>query len=192
MPAGDNINLIPPPIEDIVKAGQTISSTVSPADNSLAIYITQPDSLPIHANEARDEEQHVYFANSDAVPSERRENLMKSAAKREEGWVQSEECLTMIRKLAIDYATFIKDAWVQASFLKKPTSGPHEPSQFNSDHYRSVYTCFSLFVVLYLPEPGYEHAPIADDLMEWLNTNFIEPSTEEGVHLSALDKPWED
>ncbi len=28
--------------------------------------------------------------------------------------------------------------------------------------------------------------------MEWLNTHFIEPSTEEGVHLSALECPWED
>ena len=28
--------------------------------------------------------------------------------------------------------------------------------------------------------------------MEWLNTHFIEPSTEEGDQLSTLDKPWED
>ena len=64
--------------------------------------------------------------------------------------------------------------------------------QFSGDHYRKLYTCFSLFVVLYLPEPGYEDAPVGDDLMEWLNTHFIEPSTEEGVHLSALEYPWED
>jgi len=47
-------------------------------------------------------------------------------------------------------------------------------------------------VVLYLPEPGYEDAPVGDDLMEWLNIHFIEPSTEEGDQLSALDCPWED
>lgn len=28
--------------------------------------------------------------------------------------------------------------------------------------------------------------------MEWLNIHFIEPSTEEGDHLSSLDRPWED
>lgn len=28
--------------------------------------------------------------------------------------------------------------------------------------------------------------------MEWLNIHFIEPSTEEGDHLSALEQPWED
>lgn len=28
--------------------------------------------------------------------------------------------------------------------------------------------------------------------MEWLNVHFIEPSTEEGDHLSGLDRPWED
>lgn len=37
-----------------------------------------------------------------------------------------------------------------------------------------------------------EEAPCGDDLMEWLNSNYIEPSTEEGDHLSKLDKPWED
>jgi nuclear pore complex protein Nup85 len=37
-----------------------------------------------------------------------------------------------------------------------------------------------------------ENAPIGEDLMEWLNMHFIEPSTEEGDHLSGLDSPWED
>lgn len=28
--------------------------------------------------------------------------------------------------------------------------------------------------------------------MDWLNTHFIEPSTEEGDMLSSLEEPWED
>jgi nuclear pore complex protein Nup85 len=44
--------------------------------------------------------------------------------------------------------------------------------------------------MLYMPE--IEDAPLADELMDWINTHFIEPSTEEGDHLSALDKPWDD
>jgi nuclear pore complex protein Nup85 len=47
-------------------------------------------------------------------------------------------------------------------------------------------------VVLYLPEAGLDDGPVGDDLMEWLNTHFIEPSTEEGDHLSGLERPWED
>jgi nuclear pore complex protein Nup85 len=46
--------------------------------------------------------------------------------------------------------------------------------------------------VLYLPEFGLDDAPVGDDLMEWLNTHFIEPSTEEGDQLSGLERPWED
>lgn len=76
--------------------------------------------------------------------------------------------------------------------LQQPIPRPEGPLQFSSDHYRSLYTCFSLFVVLYIPEPGYDLAPVGDELMEWLNIHFIEPSTEEGDHLSALEKPWED
>ena len=69
---------------------------------------------------------------------------------------------------------------------------PEGPVQYSGDHYRSLYTCFSLFVVLYLPESGLDDDPVGEDLMEWLNTHFIEPSTEEGDHLSGLERPWED
>lgn len=62
----------------------------------------------------------------------------------------------------------------------------------HADHYRTLYTCLSLFTILYLPEYGLENAPVGDDLMEWLNIHFIEPSTEEGDHLSSLQHPWED
>ena len=116
-----------------------------------------------------------------------------------------------MRKLAIDYVNFIKECWVHASvswaslsrlscttrgyLLFHPGQQPiprQEPLQFSSDHYRSLYTCFSLFVTLYLPEIGYEKAPVGDELMDWLNTHFIEPSTEEGDMLSSLEEPWED
>jgi hypothetical protein len=62
----------------------------------------------------------------------------------------------------------------------------------SADHFRGLYTSFSLFMVLYLPDPASENDPVGEDLMEWLNVHFIEPSTEEGDHLSALDRPWED
>ena len=71
-------------------------------------------------------------------------------------------------------------------------SRPEGPLQFSSDHYRILYSCFSLFVLLYIPEPEFEKAPVGEELMEWLNIHFIEPSTEEGDLLSSLDSPWED
>jgi hypothetical protein len=43
-----------------------------------------------------------------------------------------------------------------------------------------------------MPAPGFENAPVGDEFMEWLNVHFIEPSSEEGDQLSALDRPWED
>lgn len=43
-----------------------------------------------------------------------------------------------------------------------------------------------------MPEAGLEDAPVGDQLMEWLNTHFIEPSTEEGNQLSSQENPWED
>lgn len=107
-----------------------------------------------------------------------------------------------MRKLAIDYVNFTKECWVHTAvrvstwflrtfknFVQKSTSNAR---QVSSDHYRTLYTCLSLFVILYVPEYGLENAPVGDDLMEWLNIHFIEPSTEEGDHLSTLEHPWAD
>ncbi|KDR68007.1 hypothetical protein GALMADRAFT_79171 [Galerina marginata CBS 339.88] len=208
MPVVDHLNLLPPLVEsgkfkELVNAGQTISSVLSPSDNSFGVFITSAGAAATDNRRLPDDDQPIYFASLDAIPSSERrlfltdtllifsafQNLMKTSANQEPDWIQSEQCLTMIRKLAIDYVNFIKECWVHAS---QPIPRPDGPLQFSSDHYRSLYTCFSLFVVLYLPEPGYEQAPVADELMEWLNTHFIEPSTEEGDQLSALDRPWED
>ena len=71
-------------------------------------------------------------------------------------------------------------------------SSPEGPPHFPGEHYRTLYTAVSLFTTLYLPEDGVEDVPVGDELLEWLNTHFIEPSTEEGGQLSALQNPWED
>ena len=68
----------------------------------------------------------------------------------------------------------------------------NQKGPFNAGHYRILYTSLSLFVVLYLPESGAEDVPVGEELMEWLNFNYIDPTSEEGDHLSSQDKPWED
>jgi len=78
------------------------------------------------------------------------------------------------------------------SLTIRPQRVVADTDQAYADHYRTLYTCLSLFTILYLPEYGLENAPVGDDLMEWLNVHFIEPSTEEGDHLSSLQRPWED
>lgn len=55
-----------------------------------------------------------------------------------------------------------------------------------------ILTTLSLFLVLYLPEPDQEDVPVGEEVMEWLNMHFIEPSSEEGDELSSQEKPWED
>jgi nuclear pore complex protein Nup85 len=44
----------------------------------------------------------------------------------------------------------------------------------------------SLLVILYLPEAGFDDAPVGEELMEWFNTYFIKPSSKKGDHLSTL------
>lgn len=76
--------------------------------------------------------------------------------------------------------------------LQQLMSSPEGPPHFPGDHYRMLFTAVSLFKTLYLPEEGVEDVPVGDELLEWLNVHYIEPSTEEGVQLSALQNPWED
>lgn len=55
-----------------------------------------------------------------------------------------------------------------------------------------MFATFSLFQILYLPEDGIDDVPVGDELLEWMNTHYIEPSTEEGNRLSGHERPWED
>ncbi|KAG9223819.1 hypothetical protein CCMSSC00406_0007681 [Pleurotus cornucopiae] len=200
------LGLVPPLIEsgrveDFTKAGQTLSVSQSPLDTSLCVFVSPTDASSNRSDPTL-QEQPIYFASQAVAPvSERRlfvtdtlliftafQKLGQTAGLNDSGWSQSGDNMAAMRKLAIDYVNFIKECWVHAS-QPLPRS---EPLQFSAGQYRSLYTSFSLFVVLYLPEPGFEDIPVGEELMEWLNIHFIEPSTEEGDHLSALDRPWED
>ncbi|KAF7969294.1 hypothetical protein HWV62_22433 [Athelia sp. TMB] len=206
MSASNHLDLAPPlvrsgRVEELTKLGQTLRSTFSPSNNSLAVYVSS--SAPTGQKSEEPHEQPVYFASMDAAPSSERrlflsdtsvifaafQNFTNAAKERDNEWVQDEQNLEIIRKLANDYINHIKECWIHAS---QPIGHPEGPLQYSSEHYRILYTCFSLFVVLYLPESGLDDAPVGDDLMEWLNTHFIEPSTEEGDHLSGMEQPWED
>ncbi|PIL25370.1 hypothetical protein GSI_13260 [Ganoderma sinense ZZ0214-1] len=110
------------------------------------------------------------------------QTLVKASRAKDVQLLQSEDGIKALNKLANDYVNFCKECCMYAS---RDISRP-EPLQFDAEHYRKLYTCFSLFSVLYLPEPGFEDVPVGDELMEWLNTHFIEPSTQEGDDLSSL------
>ncbi|KAI0917961.1 hypothetical protein AcW1_006947 [Taiwanofungus camphoratus] len=203
------VNLLPPLIpsgygEDFKRCGRTLSLSVSPRDASLAAYAT-PNADPQDSRLQKalsSEEECVYFAAPHGPPmSERRvfvtdtsvifaamQNLIQVSRASQVEVRDNEDSLRAINKLALDYVNFCKECCVYCS----QTITRSEPLQFNAEHYRKLYTCFSLFTVLYLPESGLEDAPVGEELMEWLNTHYIEPSTEEGDHLSSLDRPWED
>ncbi|KAH9924587.1 Nup85 nucleoporin-domain-containing protein [Amylocystis lapponica] len=169
---GGSANLVPPlfeqgALDDFKQSGRTLLASISPRDDSLAIYAasnTPPSSL---------------------LPPE----LLKAAREKGVEILDSEDGLKAVSKLAIDYVNFCKECCFYAS---QDNVTRTEPLQYDAEHYRKLYTCFSLFSVLYLSDSGLEDVPVGDELMEWLNTHFIEPSTEEGDQLSKLDRPWED
>jgi nuclear pore complex protein Nup85 len=97
----DHINLVPPVVEagrfhDLVKAGQTVSASLSPSSNSLAVFltntvcflhsggafvcVTHSSQGPLDKNKSHaiDDDQPVYFAGLDVAPSSER-RLVRAA-----------------------------------------------------------------------------------------------------------------
>lgn len=106
MSSTENLNLVPPLIEsgrfhELIKAGQTISSSFSPLDNSFSAFITYANTVraqrctnsisktlshssqdvPSKEKETKprtDEEQPIYFSSTDVVPSSERRLVRRS------------------------------------------------------------------------------------------------------------------
>ncbi|KAJ8482613.1 hypothetical protein ONZ51_g5233 [Trametes cubensis] len=116
------------------------------------------------------------------------QNLLKVSRAKSVEIIQNDEARKAVCKLTNDYVNFCKECCLYASQNISRT----EPLQFDPGHYRCLWTSFSLFAVLYTPEPGFDDAPVGDDLMEWLNTHYVQPSTQEGDELSSQERPWED
>ncbi|KAL4250471.1 Nuclear pore complex protein Nup85 [Abortiporus biennis] len=186
---------------EFIQSGRNLAIVPSPRDSSLAIFpINNANPTLLKPNYPK--VAPIYFASEYNPPSgERRtfltdtsiiwaalQNLLKTSEKKDFDIQNTDAILSGIRKLAIDYINFCKECWVYASQAITRS----DPLQFNGDHYRKLYTCFSLFTVLYLPDTGFDNAPVGEELMDWLNTHYIEPATEEGDHLSSLERPWED
>ncbi|KAJ6581722.1 Nup85 nucleoporin-domain-containing protein [Mycena capillaripes] len=141
---------------------------LSPLDNSLAVFVTNAvitSPVPRPARRPSDEEQPIYFPGIDAVPS-------------------SERRLFITDTLGI-FAAF--QNLIKISRTRYPEWIHSEQSlivmQKLRFHKRMLDSRF---------KPSYEEAPVGEELMEWLNIHFIEPSTEEGDLLSSLKSPWED
>lgn len=59
-------------------------------------------------------------------------------------------------------------------------------------HTETLYAVFSLFQAIYLPSNGSCSGLVGEELLEWLNANFIAPDSDEAVELSKLSQPWEE
>ncbi|KAI0272744.1 Nup85 nucleoporin-domain-containing protein [Gloeopeniophorella convolvens] len=203
------IRLYPPLFEegkeaDFRKYGRTLSAAQSPRDNSVAVFASNADDPQASTSprKAYATPQDVYIASADNTPSSDRrllitdasvvfaslQNVRNSSREQELHLLRGDNVSPEITKHAMDYVQCVKSSWARASAPVNRT----KPLQYDANHYRIFYTCLSLFVVLYLPDAGFDDAPVGEELMEWLNTHFIEPSSEEGDHLSSQDNPWQD
>lgn len=191
--------------EEFAKSGHNLLLSVSPRDNSISVFAGTsglPDVGRMNgAAPTQEKVRDILFASAEKMPSSERrlfitdtsvifaafQKLISVSKEKGADLRDDVENLRLMNKLANDYVNFAKECWVHASQAVARPDG----LQYSADHYRSIYTCTSLFQALYLPDPDVEYVPVGDELMEWLNTHFIEPSTEEGDVLSSLESPWE-
>ncbi|KAG8930276.1 hypothetical protein FRC02_004409 [Tulasnella sp. 418] len=57
-------------------------------------------------------------------------------------------------------------------------------------HYSTVLTTLHLFQTIYAPQSGIVAGLVGEELLFWLNINFVAPRSEEGQMLAAKEKPW--
>ncbi|KDQ50696.1 hypothetical protein JAAARDRAFT_41779 [Jaapia argillacea MUCL 33604] len=196
------VHLVPPLFEqgslpDFVQSGRSVGASLSPLDNAIGVFVGPSEKTMLAPTQRRAQEGRMYFASMHKPPTlERRlfitdtsvifaafQNLVTNSKARGPEVLRSDDGMRMMGKLANDYVNFCKECWVHAS-----TTTTHLPPQ----HYNTLYTSFSLFTTLYLPpNPALLDLPVSDDLLEWLNIHFIEPSTEEGDALVMNEKCWE-
>ncbi|KAF9648762.1 hypothetical protein BDM02DRAFT_3180018 [Thelephora ganbajun] len=202
-----HLDLLPPFIsrgggEGFVKTGHNLLLSISPGDNSIGVFagtsgppdLGRVNGVPPTQGKVRD----ILFASADKISSVKRRLFITDtsvifaafqyliSATNERG-IFDVERLRLMNKLVNDYVNFAKECWVDAS---KAVARP-DGLEYIADYYRSIYTCTSLFQTLYLPDPDVEHAPVGDELMEWLNAHFAEPSAKAEA-LSRLESAWED
>ncbi|EPQ56724.1 hypothetical protein GLOTRDRAFT_75564 [Gloeophyllum trabeum ATCC 11539] len=204
----DNMVYLAPPLmeqghsEELDESGRTLGATFSAWDNSVAIFVA-PNQTPLKAGESsRWAEVPVYFANPHRPPDAVRRKFIsdgglvfdlladlrkQAAAESLDDWIEDPRFQDAMHAKCTDLVNVAEASWLDAC---NPPRG--EELQYDAEHYRSLYTCLSLAMLLYAPGPASARLPVGDDLLEWLNMHYIAPSTEEGDHLSNLDSPWED
>ena len=81
---------------------------------------------------------------------------------------------------------------VQVAYPKKFAQGA---TPFNEEayvHYAAVFSTLYLFRTIYTSASGSIDGLLGEELLDWLNHNYVAPSTEEGVALVEQEKPWLD
>ncbi|GJJ11510.1 hypothetical protein Clacol_005743 [Clathrus columnatus] len=59
-------------------------------------------------------------------------------------------------------------------------------------HTEILYAIFNLFQAMNLPANGSLGGLVGEELLEWLNTNFIAPDSTEAIELQKLNSPWDE
>ncbi|KAH8832803.1 Nup85 nucleoporin-domain-containing protein [Flagelloscypha sp. PMI_526] len=194
------LHLLPPLVKhgqssELLNSGQTLYAALSPRNSSGVAFVanTEAPQKAVNGHVESIEQQPVYFFGVYPHMSPDRRlfitdtfkifaGIQRHIEEDEKGW-------TGLRQFCIDHINFIRECW---SHMSKPDRDTSIDGPYDCDHYSILCSCFYLFLVLFLAEFGYDRGPIGEDLMDWLNRHFIEPSTEEGDQLSSLGKPWED
>ncbi|KZW00006.1 hypothetical protein EXIGLDRAFT_723166 [Exidia glandulosa HHB12029] len=180
-------------------AGCTVSSAFSPRDNSLAVFTSTTKASSSSWTGAVPIDNDVYLTTLDRVPSKLRRDFVSDTyvtfsklsrhitdlRTRDPLLLQSEDALTTYSNVVDDYLVALS-AHIEALEHRGPSS------QRSSAHYQSLYSSLHLMQTVYLPASGSRRGLVGEELLDWLNRNFIAPSTEEGVSLAALDTPWTD
>lgn len=58
------------------------------------------------------------------------------------------------------------------------------------EHWTTVYVTLGLFQTLLTPQSGLMTGLVGEELLLWLNMNFVAPTSEQARQYAHKEKPW--
>ncbi|KAF8587870.1 hypothetical protein K439DRAFT_1630322 [Ramaria rubella] len=193
--------LVPPLIqqdelENFAHAGNKISTAISGRGNSLAVFAQRNNFGDSKNDEAYASD--IYISSWDKAFSDSRRKFLSD----------SFVTMTKFSKTLADHRTglfdedlsegdmiwfnSIADEYLISLKMDKERLDEQEPWPESAVvHIETLYAAFGLFQAMHLPANGSLSGLVGEELLEWLNTNFIAPDSDEAVELSKLNSPWE-
>ncbi|KDQ19196.1 hypothetical protein BOTBODRAFT_171134 [Botryobasidium botryosum FD-172 SS1] len=173
-------------VGSLLPSGKSVLAAISPRSNSLAVITS-----------SREGSGPIRFVQWDDIPDSDvqffAESYVTFKGLQEMAFRQEEEVIPLASTQSIEFC--YRALRLYCDHVQDQLDRLAGGTPFNEEayvHYAAVFSTLYLFRTIYTSASGSVDGLLGEELLDWLNHNYVAPSTEEGVALVELEKPWLD